>query len=958
MEIATLPLNAIVPEVLEKDNYGRWSILIEHYLVAQDVWDVVDPSQTTEEMNERVWIKKNALALHTIKISCGAKEFDLIKNEKSARDAWKALLDMPKAMAGGNRGTGRRGRPPLSARAGGRTPLVARSEPVNRDEVEVDDVQNESLDSSARNHDQHNTNVGQSQQLGQQSQPNFMEIMQTMAKTMAEQQELVKSLAEQQARVIAEQQEKVSTPQPIHKGGLAEFVKLAKPFHGDLKDPLEAENWIKEMEKTFRGKHTSPIDWSTFTEAFLREYLPESDRHEMQQKFHTLVQADKSVKEYEKEFNRLLKFAPLATQKDEESRRLKFLYGLNPYILSEVQKFEVSTYSTTVNKAKVIEQGQKVVIAAEESSVGTKKQKWMGALSGKDSTNHSFIQSKRQNIGFSGNRMHQGGNVQCWRCRGPHEPKDCRWLLGLCFKCGQAGHHAANCIHARYPPNSCFKCGQQGHKAINCPQGRQNTQVTQRAPANQSVASERASTAGSSKGVSQKSPVKGRVFALTQQDVLASNDVVTGNTRRSPPMILYALQAHRLLSRGCEGYLATVIDKEFDELQLQDINVVRDFPDVFPDELSELPPNREVEFSIDLVPGTAPISKAPYRMALTELKELKEQLQELLDKGFIRPSVSPWGAPVLFVKKKDGTMRLCIDYRELNKVTVRNRYPLPRIDDLFDQLVGAQVFSKIDLRSGYHQLKIKGEDIPKSAFRTRYGHYEFLVMPFGLTNAPAAFMDLMNRVFKPYLDKFVVVFIDDILVYSRSIAEHEEHLQLVLQVLREKKLYAKLKKCEFWLNSVAFLGHVVSKDGISVDPEKVKAVVEWSRPTNVTEVRSFLGLAGYYRRYVEGFSRIAVPLTRLTQKGVKFEWTDECEQSYQELKSRLVSAPILTIPDDSGGFTIFSDASMKGLGCVLMQHGKVVAHASRQLKPYERNYPTHDLELAAVVFALKIWRHY
>ncbi|GKV13750.1 hypothetical protein SLEP1_g24733 [Rubroshorea leprosula] len=322
-------------------------------------------------------------------------------------------------MAGGNHGTRRRGRPPLSGRASGRTPLVARSEPVNRDEVEVDDVQNESLDSSTRNHDQHNTNVGQSRQLGQQSQPNFMEIMQTMARTMAEQQELVKSLAEQQARVIAEQQEKVSTPQLIQKGGLAEFVKLAKPFHGDSKDPLEAENWIKEMEKTFRGQGVTeenkmPYAAYLLKEAFLKEYLPESDRHEMQQKFHTLVQGDKSVKEYEKEFNRLLKFAPLATQKDEESRRLKFLYGLNPHILSEVQKFEVSTYSTTVNKAKVIEQGQKVVIAVEESTVGTKKQKWMGALSGKDSTNHSFIQSKRQNTGFFGNRMHQGGNVQCW----------------------------------------------------------------------------------------------------------------------------------------------------------------------------------------------------------------------------------------------------------------------------------------------------------------------------------------------------------------------------------------------------------------------------------------------------------------------------------------------------------------------------------------------------------------
>jgi hypothetical protein len=231
-------------------------------------------------------------------------------------------------------------------------------------------------------------------------------------------------------------------------------------------------------------------------------------------------------------------------------------------------------------------------------------------------------------------------------------------------------------------------------------------------------------------------------------------------------------------------------------------------------------------------------------------------------------------------------------------------------------------------------------------------------MPFGLTNAPADFMDLMNRVFKPFLDQFVVVFIDDILIYSKSKEDHERHLRLVLQVLEEKKLYAKLKKCEFWLDSVAFLGHVISKDGISVDPKKVEAVVEWNRPNNVTEIRSFLGLASYYRRFVEGFSHLAMPLTCLTQKGVKFEWSEECEQSFQELKRRLVSAPILTIPDGSGGFIIYSDASKKGLGCVLMQHGRVVAYASRQLKPYEQNYPTHDMELAAVVFALKIWRHY
>ncbi|KAL7003706.1 hypothetical protein U1Q18_052414 [Sarracenia purpurea var. burkii] len=212
-------------------------------------------------------------------------------------------------------------------------------------------------------------------------------------------------------------------------------------------------------------------------------------------------------------------------------------------------------------------------------------------------------------------------------------------------------------------------------------------------------------------------------------------------------------------------------------------------------------------------------------MAPAELKELKVQLQELLDKGFIRPSVSPWGAPVLFVKKKDGTMRLCIDYRELNKITIKNRYPLPRIDDLFDQLQGAQIFSKIDLRSGYHQLKVKKEDIEKTAFRTRYGHYEFLVMPFGVTNAPAAFMDLMNRVFKEFLDEFVIVFIDDILIYSKSDDEHKEHLRKVLHTLRSHKLYAKLKKCEFWLREVAFLGHMINSNRISVDPQKVEAVI-------------------------------------------------------------------------------------------------------------------------------------
>ncbi|KAK2409545.1 hypothetical protein QL285_044961 [Trifolium repens] len=303
-------------------------------------------------------------------------------------------------------------------------------------------------------------------------------------------------------------------------------------------------------------------------------------------------------------------------------------------------------------------------------------------------------------------------------------------------------------------------------------------------------------------------------------------------------------------------------------------------------------------------------------------------------------------------------MGLCIDYRRLNQVTIKNRYPLPRIDDLMDQLVGACVFSKIDLRSGYHQISVKAEDIPKTAFRTRYGHYEYSVMPFGVTNAPGVFMEYMNRIFHSYLDKFVVVFIDDILVYSKTEEEHAEHLRIVLKTLRENKLYAKLSKCEFWLKEVSFLGHVISKGGIAVDPSKVDAVMKWGTPESVFEIRSFLGLAGYYRRFIEGFSRLALPLTRLTKKGQAFVWDNLCEKSFQELKRRLTSAPVLILPKPNEPFVVYCDASLMGLGGVLMQNGQVVVYASRQLKVHEKNYPTHDLELAAVVFTLKIWRHY
>ncbi|CAJ2679171.1 unnamed protein product [Trifolium pratense] len=395
----------------------------------------------------------------------------------------------------------------------------------------------------------------------------------------------------------------------------------------------------------------------------------------------------------------------------------------------------------------------------------------------------------------------------------------------------------------------------------------------------------------------------------------------------------------RLVCRDCP---VTVFGRHFGEGKMEELPVVCEFPDVFPEDVSNVPPKREVEFTIDLVPGTSPISMAPYRMSASELNELKKQLEELLEKKFIRPSVSPWGAPVLLVKKKEGSMRLCIEYRQLNKVTIKNnvspwgapvllvkkkegsmrlcieyrqlnkvtiknKYPFPRIDDLMDQLVGACVFSKIDLRSGYHQIRVKMEDIPKTAFRTRYGHYEYSVMPFGVTNAPGVFMEYMNRIFHSFLDKFVVVFIDDILVYSKSEEEHKEHLRIVLQVLKEKKLYAKLSKCDFWLKEVSFLGHVISSGGIAVDPSKVDAVLQWGTPESVSEIRSFLGLAGYYRRFIEGFSKLALPLTQLTRKDQAFVWDVKCEKVFKSLRRVVFALKVWRHYLYGSKFEVFSD---------------------------------------------------
>nr|GEY86053.1 putative reverse transcriptase domain-containing protein [Tanacetum cinerariifolium] len=410
---------------------------------------------------------------------------------------------------------------------------------------------------------------------------------------------------------------------------------------------------------------------------------------------------------------------------------------------------------------------------------------------------------------------------------------------------------------------TCFECGVQGHYKSECPKLKNGNQGNR---------------AGNENAVA-------RAYAVGTAGTNPNSNVITGT------FLLNNRYASVLFNTGADrSFVSTTFSSLIDII------------------LTTLDHGYDVELAD--VPGAAPVARAPYQLAPSEMKELSDQLKELADKDFIRPSSSPWGAPFLFVKKKDGSFRMCIDYRELNKLMVKNRYPLPRIDDLFNQLQGSSIYSMIDLRLGYHQLRVQEEDIPKTAFRTRYGHYKFQVMPFGLTNAPAVFMDLMNRVCKPYLNKFVIVFIDDILIYSRNKQEHEEHLKLILELLKKEQLYAKLSKCEFWIPKVQFLGHVINSQGIHVDPAKIKSIKDWASPKTATKIRQFLGLAG-----------------KLSSNG-----GDKQEEAFQVIKQILCSAPILALPKGSEDFVVYCDASIKGLGVVLMQREKTEAMKPENLK--------------------------
>ncbi|KAL5855345.1 hypothetical protein ACOSQ4_005147 [Xanthoceras sorbifolium] len=645
--------------------------------------------------------------------------------------------------------------------------------------------------------------------------------------------------------------------------------------------------------------------WEFFQKEFQKKYVGRIYIENIKRDFVNLKQRQMSVTEYEREFNRLSKYATDMVL-TEESRCRRFEDGLNNYIRLQVTALEIVDFTRLVSAALSVERVQ-----TDEQA----RKSWSQQRRGQGQSSSSQPPSKRyRGSQNSGPRQSQkppasarpgqstasvasapGSTVRgpvlapCNHCGRSHLG-ECRKLTGACFRCGSRDHFLRD-----FPRSQATSDMPSVRPAPTVPRGRRPSQTgtevsrpggaTESSGHQESRAPTRAYVIRAQKNRDAPDVITGMVsiFDLTvtalidpgsthsyicdamirdrylktestEFDVIVSSplghsvivnrvsrycpiriqeyefpgdlielsfhdfDVIlgmdylkrvtlktangaevlmVGNRRDYLSNVISTITALKLIRKGCEAYLAHVVDSRKVDFSLQNIPTVCDFSDVFPEELPDLPPVREVEFVIDVIPGTAPVSIAPYRMAPAELKELKLQLQKLLDKGFIRPSVSPWGAPVLFVKKKDGSMRLCIDYRQLNKLTIKNKYMLPRIDDLFDQLRGATVFSKIDLRSGYHQLRVKDSDIQKTAFRTRYGHYKFVVMPFGLTNAPAAFMDLMNRIFRPYLDLCVIVFIDDILIHSHTATEHDRHLRIVLQILREKKLYAKLSKCEF-----------------------------------------------------------------------------------------------------------------------------------------------------------------
>ncbi|XP_049364359.1 uncharacterized protein LOC125829149 [Solanum verrucosum] len=690
-------------------------------------------------------------------------------------------------------------------------------------------------------------------------------------------------------------------------------------FEGTV-DPTDAEQWLDRMERVFEQIECSDVEkfkyvisllqkdvydwwvsvlnakvkppiltWADFLKEFRMKYVPPAYCDAKKKEFLNIRQRGMFIVQYEQEFLRLSRYAS-GIIKEEKDKRRKFENGLNDSIRKNVAILQHEKFCKLVSAAFTWELLDKEETSRNENRFRkprpdfggpSKRGRFDNSKAGSDNRPPQQRQNTSEFSTASTPNYGQGKpRVPTFPQCGKNHYGTCRRASGACFNCGSFDHKVKDCPNPNYAPS--LRTEGLVHKPSAAGTSRVNQASGKRATAHAYAIRQRDDQDGQDVVVSKFHLFGLCVFTLfdpgSTHSYICSSFVLPENVKsvslnydmlvESPlgyqvvcnrvyqdcPFVIQNLVfpadlieipfkdfdviialARKLIRQDCGAYLAHIVDTQLKSSCIKDIPTLCNFPEVFPENLQGLPPEREVEFPIELIPGSTPISITPYRMAPAELRELKSQLQELLERGFIRPSVSPWGAPVLFVKKKDGTLRLCIDYRQLNRITIKNRYPLPRIGDLFNQLKGAKVFSKIDLRSGYHQLRVREKDIPKTAFRTRYGHYVFLVMPFGLTNAPA---------------------------------------------------------CEFWLDEVAFQGHVVSTEGVKVDPSKIQAFVEWKPPKSLTE------------------------------KEVKFIWDDKCQESFETLKSLLTQAPILTLPIEGKDYVVYSDACHNGLGCLLMHEGK------------------------------------